>query len=242
MPKFAFFNDKYRDTLKGSQWDKTAGVIFGLSDRIYDLYHLITGSCLDHYRFDNPSQSINYVECHDNYTVYDYGKYVLNLPEEDIIDGARLASQIVAISYGAPFYHAGQEFYRTKQGVENSYKSNDEINIYDNNRKKEYLEDIKGLASLLKIRKKYPEFRIDNQVIIEKRVKLIPNLCTNNTLVYTITGVSNKFSIVVKNNRETYKFNCPGNMIFNGHHHCNMIGPDYTLTNIGVYIFIEELK
>ena len=49
-------------------------------------------------------------------------------------------------------------------------------------------------------------------------------------------------AIVVKNNRETYKFNCPGNMIFNGHHHCNMIGPDYTLTNIGVYIFIEELK
>ena len=56
MPKFAFFNDKYRDTLKGSQWDKTAGVIFGLSDRIYDLYHLITGSCLDHYRFDKPTQ------------------------------------------------------------------------------------------------------------------------------------------------------------------------------------------
>ena len=104
------------------------------------------------------------------------------------------------------------------------------------------MEDIKGLASLLKIRKKYPEFRIDNPVIIERRVQPIANLCTKNTLVYTITGVSNKFSIVIKNNKETFKFHCPGNMIFNGYQHCNMIGPDYTLSDVGVYIFIEELK
>lgn len=242
MPKYAFFNDKYRDLVKGSQWERSHGIAFGLSNRIYDLFHIMTGSCLDHYRFDNPSQSINYAECHDNYTVYDFGKYVLNMNEEDLIDGCRLALQIVAMSYGAVFIHSGQEFYRTKQAAENSYNAGDEINIYDENRKQKYLSDIKGLASLLKLRKKYPEFRIDNPLIIEKRVKLMSNLCTNNTLVYTITGVSNKFSIVVKNNRETYKFHCPGNMIFNGHHHCNMIGPDYTLTNIGVYIFIEELK
>ena len=242
MPRYAFFNDKYRDTLKGSQWDKTPGIIFGLSNRIYDLYHLVTGCCLDNYLFDNPTQTINYVECHDNYTVYDYGKYVLGLSEEQIIDGCRLAMQIIAISYGAVFYHAGQEFYRTKTGEENSYKSNDNINIYDEARKEKYMSDIKGLTSLLKIRKKYPEFRIDNPVIIEKRVELVSNLCTNNTLVYTITGVNNKFSIVIKNNKETYKFHCPGNMIFNGLQHCNMIGPDYTLSNVGVYIFIEELK
>ena len=206
------------------------------------VYHLVTGCCLDNYRFDFPSQSINYIECHDNYTAYDYGKYVLKLDEEKLIDGCRLAMQIIAISYGAVFYHAGQEFYRTKQGEENSYKSNDEINIYDEARKEKYMSDINGLKSLLKIRKKYPEFRIDNPVIIEKRVKVNENLCTRNTLVYTITGVSNKFSIVIKNNKETYKFQCPGNMIFNGRQHCNMIGPDYTLSDVGVYIFIEELK
>ena len=242
MPKYAFFNDKYRDTLKGSQWDKTAGLIFGAPNKIYDLYHLVTGSCLDHYRFDNPSQSINYVECHDNYTVYDYGKYVLGLNDEDIIDGARLALQIIAISYGAVFIHAGQEFYRTKQGEENSYKSNDSINIYDEERKAKFMSDIKGFASLLKLRKKYPEFRIDNATIIEKRVEALSNLCTNNTLVYTIKGVSNKFTVVIKTNKETFKFNTPGNMIFNGRNHCNMIGPDYVLSNVGVYIFTEELK
>lgn len=242
MPRYAFFNDKYRDLLKGSQWDKTPGIIFGLSDKIYDLYHLVTGCCLDHYRFDNPTQSINYTECHDNYTVYDYGKYVLGLDEETLIDGCRLAMQIIAISFGAVFYHAGQEFYRTKKGEENSYKSNDDINIYDESRKQKYMADVKGLASLLKIRKKYPEFRIDNPLIIEKRVEPLYNLCTKNTLVYTITGNNNKFSIVIKNNKETFKFNCQGNMIFNGLQHCNMIGPDYTLSNVGVYIFIEELK
>ena len=242
MPKYAFFNDKYRDLLKGNQWDKNAGIAFGRGGQIYDLFHLVTGCCLDHYRFEHPSQSINYTECHDNYTMYDYGKYVLKLDEDAIIDGCRLALQIIAISYGAFFMHAGQEFYRTKQGEENSYKSNDKINIYDLERKAKYAADIKGLASLLKLRKKYPEFRIDNPVIIEKRVKTVEHLCTDNVLVYTINGVSNKFSIVIKNTKDSFKFQCPGNMIFNGHQHCNMIGPDYVLSDVGVYIFIEELK
>ena len=38
---------------------------------------------------------------------------------------------MVLVSQGVPFIHAGQEFFRTKQGVENSYKSPDSINKID---------------------------------------------------------------------------------------------------------------
>ena len=37
-----------------------------------------------------------------------------------------LANHIIAISQGIPFYHAGQEMYRSKDGVENPYKSPDD--------------------------------------------------------------------------------------------------------------------
>ncbi len=42
-----------------------------------------------------------------------------------------LASAMVILSQGIPFLHAGQEFYRTKKGNENSYNANDEINQLD---------------------------------------------------------------------------------------------------------------
>lgn len=43
---------------------------------------------------------------------------------------------MVILSQGIPFLHAGQEFYRTKQGNENSYNANDEINRLDWDQKK----------------------------------------------------------------------------------------------------------
>ena len=38
---------------------------------------------------------------------------------------------MVILSQGIPFLHAGQEFYRTKQEMKNSYNTNDEINQLD---------------------------------------------------------------------------------------------------------------
>ncbi|WP_040683665.1 hypothetical protein, partial [Thermobrachium celere] len=47
----------------------------------------------------------------------------------------KLAYAIVLTSQGVPFIHSGDEFLRTKQGVENSYNSPDSINKVDWNLK-----------------------------------------------------------------------------------------------------------
>ena len=123
--------------------------------------------------FSSPNQSINYVECHDNLTFYD--KMVLShglqLPDFKIAQD--LANHLIAISQGIPFYHAGQEFYRSKKGVENSYNHPDEINQIT----WRVNEDaVKKLKTLLKLRKKYKLYRqttYSDQVSIKKLNKLI---------------------------------------------------------------------
>ncbi len=44
---------------------------------------------------------------------------------------AKLAHGAVFLSQGIPFLHAGEEFLRTKHGVENSYNSPDDVNGLD---------------------------------------------------------------------------------------------------------------
>lgn len=72
-----------------------------------------------------PSQSINYVECHDGLTFFDrtYGYSI-----EERIKRSKLALAIIALSRGIPFYQSGQEFLRSKRGIENTYNLSDKIN------------------------------------------------------------------------------------------------------------------
>ncbi|MGZ7240529.1 type I pullulanase, partial [Streptococcus pyogenes] len=72
--------------------------------------------------FISPTQSLNYLECHDNATMYDYFK--IKNPEISHHDQKRAASfglQLVLISQGLSFIHCGQEFFREKDGIDNTY-------------------------------------------------------------------------------------------------------------------------
>ena len=77
----------------------------------------------------SPSQSVNYVEAHDNNTLQDKLRLSLNTKSDALIaQYHRLASSIPLLAQGIPFIHAGQEFQRSKDGDSNSYQSGDEIN------------------------------------------------------------------------------------------------------------------
>ena len=242
MPHYSFFNDKYRDFLKGSQWDKSRGYTFGNSAYPYDIYGFLNGSLTTGYRFLNPNQSLNYVECHDNFTLFDFATYCLGLTEEEAIRGGKLALQMVAISLGVVFIHAGEEFYRTKKGVENSYNSSEDINHLDYVRRDWFKEDIEGLKDLLKIRKCYPEFRMTNMVDIERNRIFIEELSSEHVLCYYLEGTGYRLTIVIKNTQDLFYFPLPqAEMIFNGHRAVNFHQEGYELYDVGVYIF-KELK
>jgi len=150
---FAHFNDQFRNLMKGTN---KFGYAMGNNDYFETLKHSLLGSLNI---FDSPNQSINYVECHDNYTFYDEISIKTDYDEYKKWHYQDFATHLVIIAQGIPFIHAGQEFYRTKNQVENSYKSPDEINMIIWNPK---LISVEKLRELINIRKTYKIYTNSN--------------------------------------------------------------------------------
>ncbi len=166
----AHFNDFYRNIMKGEIHSSNLGYAMGNSHLTIKAMDAIIGSPNI---FNSPNQTINYIECHDNLTFHD--KMLLSCgyenPEFKVCQD--FANHVVAISQGIPFYHAGQEFYRSKKGIENSYNSPDEINQIHWHINE---EGVKKLKQLLKIRKKYALYRqtsYNSSVTISKKDQLL---------------------------------------------------------------------
>ncbi|WP_251549661.1 type I pullulanase [Neobacillus muris] len=180
LASIAHFNDKFRDTIKGST--------FELLDQGYALGNIqyrdaaleaITGSIgftqIGNRVFNEPSQTVNYVECHDNHTLWD--KLLACFPNMD--DSLRrkyhrLATGLVILSQGIPFLHSGQEFFRTKYGEANSYCSPDRINQLDWKRKSEFLPYVEYVKGLIEIRKVFPCFRLPTAEKIRGTITSLP--------------------------------------------------------------------
>ena len=73
---------------------------------------------------------------------------------------AKLAQTIVFTSQGTPFMFAGEEIFRDKKGVHNSYKSPAEINAIDWNLKTTNADQFNYYKELIKLRRSHPAFRM----------------------------------------------------------------------------------
>ena len=132
----AVFNDVIRDGLKGSVFEKTArGYINGgasAGTRADVIFGLKGGQGVGQGWSVTDTMVINYMSAHDNNTLWD--KLLLSNPDssdEQRRSMNKLGAAIVLISRGSPFWQAGEEMLRTKDGDENSYKSSDAINNID---------------------------------------------------------------------------------------------------------------
>ena len=81
----------------------------------------------------DPQESVNYVEAHDNETLYDALAFKLpsDTPMADRIRMQTLALSTTALSQGVSFWHAGGEILRSKSLDRNSYDSGDWFNELD---------------------------------------------------------------------------------------------------------------
>ncbi|MEY4069905.1 MAG: hypothetical protein RL721_519 [Candidatus Eisenbacteria bacterium] len=80
----------------------------------------------------DPQECVNYVEAHDNETLWDKLLYALPLSTSlpDRVRMQVLALSIPALGQGIPFFHAGGELLRTKSLDADSYDSGDWFNKY----------------------------------------------------------------------------------------------------------------
>ncbi len=203
-----FFNDQFRDKLKGSIFDHDKkGFCNGNGDFKEEVKMLVSGStkgfCPIEGLFNDPYQSVNYVECHDNHTLWDK----LALSNQHQCDEVRakihrLATAITILSQGIPFLHAGQEFFRTKQGEENSYCSPDAINKLDWKRKALHMDNVDYVKGLIALRKRNDVFRFRMNEAVKKNMFILdtPSHC----VAYLLKSSSGMF-VVAHNGAEVDK-------------------------------------
>lgn len=195
MPEVIFFNDFYRDHTKGASDESRAwhkGYLTGDTGMIEAAKACLVGTTQQSQvvkLFDEPTQSVNYVECHDNWTLWDKIKEACR----DDLKVERIARQkaingFLCVSQGVLFMQYGQESCRTKGGINNSYRSPDEINRIDYSRHIQYREVVEYTKDLLSLRKDYPIFRFNHASEIEEHV-YFENL-ENEVLLYGFQQVS----------------------------------------------------
>jgi pullulanase len=203
---FAVFNDHFRDSLRGDTDGSARGWVMGAAELNNQVITGIMGSIDDFTA--SPTETINYVSAHDNYTWYD--KIVRTVPEASHvvqIRMARLGLAITLTSQGIPFLHAGCEFLRSKrvpnareEDIRNSYKANDAINQIDWQRKILYYEFFNYLKILISLRKKYPALRLQTALQIKKRLSILKKGIPTNIIAYHINGLNKETNLVIIHN------------------------------------------
>lgn len=231
MPGIGMFNDDIRDTIKGSVfYDDHLGFVNGGTHLENALRYGITGA-VAHPQVDydaygskpwakEPGQSINYVSCHDNYTLWD--KLSVSCPEaseEKKKAMNRLCAAIVFTSQGVPFIQAGEEFLRSKplpekKGfAENSYNMPDAVNSIKWDNIHEYPDMIAYYKGLMALRKAHPVFRMQNEA------EMTQNLCflsdtPENVVAYLLKGkgaddTPENILVIFNGNDEEILYNLP---------------------------------
>ncbi|WP_226038072.1 type I pullulanase [Aquibacillus saliphilus] len=208
----SFFNDTFRDSLKGNLFETMdVGYANGNGHYIERLPQLVSGSCLDRFGdklFSNPLQSVNYVECHDNHTLSD--RLMISSPDTTEQNRKRmhqLATGLTILSQGIPFLHAGQEFFRTKQGDENSYISGDEINQIDWQKRGIEDENVQWIKNLISLRKKYRLFGLSSAKEIQHRLHIIST--PDPVFGYMLIGESEDFAIFINPTNQVMEIGMP---------------------------------
>lgn len=178
MPEIGFFNDRFRDIVKGKSGDYELGVkgyILGDYNYIDGFKHCYLGSCLPLAYpplFNSPGQSINFIECHDNATIFDKLKYSNSYENEDTwLRRINLLNAVTILSFGVPFIHSGQEIGISKKGICNSYNSGDTINHFNYDVMDRRWKMVNYIRDIISIRRRFPFFRIDDKEILSQMIE-----------------------------------------------------------------------
>lgn len=183
--EFSIFNDDFRNALRGNN-DPSNGFINGEQHNKNKAWQVIEGikGSINSITY-KPMESINYLEAHDNYTLWDQivksqnhsvekGHY-RDFNEENILDNFYvkedlLGASILFTSQGIPFIQSGAEFLRSKDGDHNSYKSPDSVNALNWAEKEKYIEVFNYYKNLISLRKNHSAFRMKDPEDIIKNL------------------------------------------------------------------------
>ncbi len=222
----AAFSDDIRDGLRGPFSNtKEKGFVSGKKGNAENVKFGIVAST-QHPQIDyktvayskepwakEPYQTVSYVSCHDDPTLFDRLEEANHgASEEELIAMDKLAQTVVFTSQGIPFLHSGAELLRTKFGVHNSYKSPDSINQLDWSRKVKYKDVFQYYKGLIALRKAHPSFRLPSTALIQKHLRF-SETADPLFVAYTLSGVSGdawkEIIVLLNGDKEAKSFRLP---------------------------------
>ena len=197
MPRVGAFSDDIRNALIGSPFDHHRGFASGnTASRDAVCYGLV--ACPDW--SGEPMQHVSYITCHDNYCLRD--RIEVAAAEETEATKLRmnkLAQTAVMVSQGMTFFYGGEELFRTKQGVENSYQSPDSINVIEWTNKQTYGDLYAYYREIIKIRRQHKGFRLGTAELVKNHVEF-PETTQEGLIIYRIKdlqGIDTAASLIV---------------------------------------------
>ena len=190
-PNIAFFSDDFRDTIKGNNFEnRSRGYVNGATGSEEYVKEVMCGR-IPHPQIPNltkfawtlsPCQTVNYVEAHDNLTLWD--KLIYTNPTDSLDTRKKMdkmAAACVFLAQGIPFIQAGQDFLRSKPlpgGAydHNSYNSPDAVNSLKWDRKSEFRDVFDYYKGLIEFRKAHSALRMFTAEDIGRNMKFFDHL------------------------------------------------------------------
>ncbi len=172
---FSVFNDHFRDAIKGSVFHARERGFVQSGVNVDRVKQGIKGAIDDF--ASAPIETINYMECHDNHTFAD--RILLStLDDASITDQDRramnkLGAAILFTSQGIPFMQSGQEFARSKKGMDNTYNKPDAVNMLRWQEKLINHDLFQYYSGLIALRKAHPLFRLATEEQVREAIRFL---------------------------------------------------------------------
>lgn len=197
MPRVGAFSDDIRNALIGSPFDHERGFASGNGACKAALMNGLV-ACPEW--SGEPMQHVSYITCHDNYCLRDRIEVsATEETEETKLRMNKLAQTAVLVSQGMSFIYGGEELFRTKMGIDNSYQSPDSINIIPWENKVAYADLFNYYQQMIAIRRAHKGFRLGSAEAVKAHVEFIPTE-NEHLIVYRISnleGIDTAKSLIV---------------------------------------------
>lgn len=168
-PRIGAFSDGTRDSIRGDVFIRhKQGFVQGegkLSDAVRASLQGWTQNLFEEPFASAPTQVVSYVSVHDNLTLWDklvastkrgraYAEY-----DGGVVALNKLCAVLYLMAQGMPLFQAGEEFARTKCGMDNSFRASPSRNRLDWGRTVIFSDLVGYYRGLLRIRRAFPALR-----------------------------------------------------------------------------------
>ena len=238
-----FFNDKIRDSVGGNNDITSPGFLSGKKNNEEMIVNSMKGGQYGYSKYTRASQVVQYLECHDNYTLTDkLWKY--HPSDSPDIHGKRIAlgMGMLFASQGITFIQIGQEFWRDKQGLDNTYESPDYINDINWDYIGYHPDTIDLTKQLINLKKNNALFRLDMYNYINEHLTFQNYKNGTGVISLTLKDDTAKFILFFNSSGSQIEIGEDSNSNLNGIYTYSDVNFAYAVSNISNSINVSGGK